>query len=374
MTRRKILADASMQAQRLHARLRTDFDRPIDVFRVVQEEGIWLASKPLGQGLYGFYLREGDATGIVVNAEHPEYLQRYTCAHELGHHILGHGSQLDEESDIMGNAKADGHEELAAQVFAGNFLMPLQAVNRAQRRLGIKRRGRLSPAEVYAISRELDVSFSATAWQLVNLGRLSARQARDMVRSGAAAAKRAMRGGPNPVGDNRAGLVIIDESGRDVPILCRPGDEVRVRLSENASTGYVWQIESPVGGGRQQVNLSWDGASGITPAVGAPESDDVQDGGSPLRLVDDAYGGSGQLEASHDSDARLAEAGEREFVFLADHPGREELILSHHRPWENGEGAVLTTRIRVGPRHELDGLAEAQVRRHVARVAKRGER
>jgi Zn-dependent peptidase ImmA (M78 family) len=286
-----------MHAQRVHARLHTDFDRPIDVFRVVQEEGIWLSSRPLGPGLYGFYLREGDATGIVVNAEHPEYLQRYTCAHELGHHLLGHSSRIDEESEITGNTTSDRHDEVAAQVFAGNFLMPLQAVNRAQRRLGIGRKQTLGPAEVYAISRELDVSFSAAAWQLVNLSRLTTRQASEMVRSGAAAAKQTMRGGPHPDGDNRAGLVIIGESGRDVPILCRPGDEVRVRLSENASTGHIWQIKSPQGHEQDQVNLTWDGDSGITPVPGTSESGNVQNVGSPMRLVDDRY-------RSHDQDSR----------------------------------------------------------------------
>jgi Zn-dependent peptidase ImmA (M78 family)/predicted secreted protein len=367
MTGSKALAEASMQAQLLHARLRTDFDRPIDVFWVVQQEGIWLASRPLGRGLYGFYLREGEATGIVVHAEHPEYLQRYTCAHELGHHLLGHSSRLDEEPDIIGNATSDRYDEIAAQVFAGNFLMPLQAVNRAQRRLGIRRNQTLGPAEVYAISRELDVSFTATAWQLVNLRRLTSRQASEVVRSGAAAAKRTIRGGPHPDGDNRAGLVIIGESGRDVPVLCRPGDEVRVRLPENASTGHVWQIQSPAASDQHQPNLTWDGDSDVTLLAGTSQSGDVQGVGSALRLVDDLYRAGRQ-----DRGAQLGHTGQRELVFLAVHPGRENLVLSHRRPWESGEVDVLTTRVYVGHHHELDGFADAQVRGHVTRVAQRG--
>ena len=64
---------------RTHARLKLPSDRPIDIFSIVQQLGIWLKTEPLGN-LYGFYLRHGQATGIVLNRRHPEDLQRYTCA------------------------------------------------------------------------------------------------------------------------------------------------------------------------------------------------------------------------------------------------------------------------------------------------------
>jgi Zn-dependent peptidase ImmA (M78 family) len=383
VNRKAALAEASMQAQRLHARLHTDYTRPVDIFRVVQEMGIWLSSRPLGAGLFGFYLREGEASGIVLNADHPEYLQRYTCAHELGHHVLGHRSHLDDRDDIIGDAPADRHDEHAAQMFAGNFLMPIQAVNRAQRRLGIPRNQAPTAAQVYALSRELDVSFSAAAWQLVNLGRLSSRRASEIVRAGAAEAKRSMRPGPHPQGDNRAGLVIIDQAARDLPVLVRPGDELRIRVPENASTGYVWQLGDPeedqFNGGEPE-GLSWDGGAGIDPAAGPkPDTEAAVGLDSPVVLVGDHYDevstGDSNTEGTEIPAALGTAGGKREFVFLADHPGRHEVLLSLRRPWE-GVGAVnvLSTRIRVGPRHALDGLAENQVRGHVARLAAGGAR
>lgn len=380
VTRKAALAEASMQAQRLHARLRTDYTRPVDVFGVVQEMGIWLASRPLGGGLYGFYLRQGDAAGIVLNASHPEYLQRYTCAHELGHHVLGHHSHLDEREDVIGDAPADRYDEHAAQMFAANFLMPLQAVNRVQRRLGVPRDHAPTAAQVYAMSRELDVSFSAMAWQLVNLQRLPTPQASEMVVAGAAATKRSMRPGPHPRGDNRADLVVIDEPGRDLPVLVRPGDELRIRVTENASTGYLWQVGTPEENQHyndQHAGLNWDGGIGIAaPTTGA---DEPRRQDPPVVLVGDNYSaptaraGEG---ATDDLPTALGTVdGKREFVFLADHPGRHELVLSLQRPWQ-GAGAreEVTTRVRVGPRHALDGIAEEQVRGHVARLAAGGSR
>lgn len=381
VNRKAALAEASMQAQRLHARLGTDYTRPVDIFGVVQELGIWLSSRPLGAGLFGFYLREGDAAGIVLSASHPEYLQRYTCAHELGHHVLGHRSHLDDRDDIIGDAPAERYDEHAAQMFAGNFLMPIQAVNRVQRRLGIPRDHALTAAEVYALSRELDVSFSAAAWQLVNLGRLSTRRAADIVRAGAAEAKRTMRPGPHPQGDNRAGLVVIDETGRDVEVLVRPGDELRIRVPENASTGYLWRLGTPEENQQDSdgaPGLSWDGEAGIAPATertaGAGEPSRR---GSPVVLLGDNYAdptSSASSAVRTDFSELIGTAGgEREFVFLADHPGRHEVVLSLRRPWEDvGAREVLTTRVLVGPRHALDGISEEQVRGHVARLAAGG--
>ena len=118
------IAEASMAAARLHARLHTDLSHPVDIFRIVQELGIWLNARPLGN-LFGFYLRQDDALGICLNAVHPETLQRYTCAHELGHHLLGHDSNLDDAADIDEVGSGRPVQERAAQVFAGNFMMPL---------------------------------------------------------------------------------------------------------------------------------------------------------------------------------------------------------------------------------------------------------
>lgn len=370
------VAAASTAAQRLHARLGTDYDKPVDIFRIVQDEGIWLASRPLSGALYGFYLRQGAAAGIVVNSDHPEPLQRYTCAHELGHHVLGHQSHLDEPDDVRGPA-GNRANEVAAQAFAGALLMPLQAVNRVMRRLGMTKSRRLDAADIYAISRELDVSFTAAAWQLAALGRIPTQDAARWARQGAAAVKNAMRPGPPPEGDNRAALYIIDPSNRDVPILCRPGDELRLRLPENASTGHVWRITSPSMPQSGRPILSWDGRDGVDRAlipsgrgVSASGSTDSSDG--LLRLAQDNYlpapipSGQDQRGGTASS---IGRSGIRELVFLVDRPGRAAVSGNLSRPWESRTIDNFTTPVRIGPTHVLDGFAHEQARAHAARVA-----
>lgn len=352
----RTVADAHTAAQRLHARLHTDYNRPVDIFAVVKQHNIWLASQPLSGGLFGFYLREGEATGIVVNADHPETLQRYTCAHEFGHHLLGHTSHLDERDDIQGPVVGLATTELAAQAFAGAFLMPLQAVNRVLRRLDLKN-SPLQAADVYGVSRELDVSYSAAAWQLATLGIISNAAASRWAATGAAAAKRSLRPGPPPQGDNRAALFVFDGAVDGVPVLCRAGDELRLRLPENASTGYVWRLTSPPGPPPRPSAPRWDGGQDLDLAAGSdpnPRSTAVDQ--TTLRLVQDRY-----LPADATRVAGLGAGGVREFVLVAHQPGRAIIDATLGRPFEPAPVQSITTPVRVAPSHRLDRLSRDQL-------------
>jgi Zn-dependent peptidase ImmA (M78 family)/predicted secreted protein len=367
----RTIAEAHTAAQRLHARLRTDYDRPVDVFGVVKEHQIWLASEPLSGGLFGFYLRDGDRTGIVVNADHPEPLQRYTCAHELGHHILGHRSHLDEEDDIQGPIIGHRSTELAAQAFAGAFLMPLQAVNRVLRRLRISKQQPLDATDVYAVSRELDVSFSAAAWQLATLDRIPNHAADRWVRDGAAAAKRKLRPGPAPEGDNRAALFVLDSAVDGVPVLCRAGDELRLRLPENASTGHVWRLTSPAGT-PPAISAApiWDGSRAVTPTAPPQPAGplDATAANEPLRLAHDHFTTPATADPGVEP-ATLGSSGVREFVFVAQQPGRTAIDAALARPWEPDQVGSFRTAVRVAPTHVLNGFSRDQMRAHAARVA-----
>ncbi len=376
-----------MAAARLHARLHTDLSGPVDVFRIVQELGIWLNSRPLGN-LFGFYLRQDDALGICLNAAHPETLQRYTCAHELGHHLLGHASNLDDAADIDGAGGATSAQELAAQVFAGNFLMPLGLVNRVLRRLDLYDHS-LTASDVYQVSRELDVSYTAAVWRLRALDRLDGPTAAAYAKAGAAAAKRVLRGGPPP-GSPRADLWVIEKAGDDLVGQCRVGDEILLRLVENRSTGYVWQIEDPAGiplPGASEA-LVWDGGQSLTAEamhagqLAVPTTEQV------LRVVGDRHlemeierapkfaSGPGEPATTSEelNQAWLREVlgtgGVREIVVIAENRGDGLLRVDLRPPWDADAPTMATVglAIRVVPPHELDGFAARQQLAHVARL------
>jgi len=352
-----------MEAARLHARLGTDFSRPVDIFRIVQELRLWLATEPLGN-LFGFYLRSGEAVGIVLNASHPEDLQRYTCAHELGHHILGHESHLDLDADVQRITMSSPLKELAAQVFAGAFLMPLGLVNRVIRSLGLQG-APLSASDVYQISRDTDVSFTAAVWRLRALDRLGATTAQAYAKAGSAAAKATLRGA-KAIGPARGDLYLVDNPSDRVKLGCRVGDEIRLRLPENRSTGHVWTLNiAPHPQPRE--TLEWDGSSSLTtapaPAVGGEPA-------SVLKVVhDDDTATSTNLDAITAGDA-TTEGHTRQVALVAQDEGEQHVTVELRRPWipNATSAAAAELAVTVRPEHLLHGYSPEQMSAHASRL------
>lgn len=362
---RQTLAEASMAAARAHARLKLPLDRPIDIFGVVQHLGIWLKTEPLGN-LFGFYLRHGQATGIVLNSRHPEDLQRYTCAHELGHHLLGHQSHLDGDGDV--NRLNGPLQEQAAQVFAGSFLMPLGLVNRLLRAHDLIGRP-LSAVDTYKLSRDMDVSYAACIWRLRVLDLLGPTTARAYVGAGAAAAKADLRGA-DPIDDARSDVYVIDEVADGLELKVRVGDEIWLRLPERRSSGYSWVVGQPPDPASR---LRWDGASLIAPTVRREHSAGTS---SVVRATVNRSRDLPRAEVETYStgwnDAAPLSVGTgslREIGLLATGTGAERLHLQLRRPWSTDTPAAeANLTVVVGPARTIDGFIPQQTAAHAARL------
>ncbi len=100
----------------------------------------------------GMYL--ADESMILVSAERPEGRKRFTCAHELGHHVLGHGTKIDE----IINSGSNKAIEQEADFFAAMLLMPLSVVKRAAHDIGINF-DFVSHEQIYVLSKYLGVSY-----------------------------------------------------------------------------------------------------------------------------------------------------------------------------------------------------------------------
>lgn len=89
--------------------------------------------RPLGEdGISGAYWTSHETPFVLVNGDQPVARQRFTLAHEFGHHRLGHGNQIDKE--IVGAGVSP--MEIEANAFAAAFLMPQAALAKALERLG----------------------------------------------------------------------------------------------------------------------------------------------------------------------------------------------------------------------------------------------
>ncbi len=302
----------SLAAQRARVRLGLREERRVEIFDVIEADGTWLMFQPLDR-LYGFYRRVGEVTGIAINAQHPPSLQRYTAAHELGHHVLGHGFSLDEVHNVDGargieesadfdNALAarssldvgDPTEEAAAQAFAATFLMPIQVFNRVLLDLHFDRdRPALGAEDVYRLSLEFGTSYEATVTQLAVLDKITWSHARGL-RLPPIRIKTALAG-QRPE-NSRADVWLIEETVGERRLQLRVADEVVVRLGEIPSSGYGWELD--------------------TDRLG------------PLKLLDKRF-----VAGDDDDPALYGAAARREIHLRATAPGDTMLRLALTRPW-----------------------------------------
>jgi len=315
--------EGSLAAQRTRRRLGLTEIRRVNIFKVIDDDKIWLMFQPLSE-LYGFYRRLNGNTGIVLNAGHPTGLQRYTAAHEYGHHILGHAFSLDEEPEIGGaSGVGDANntitrssspdtgnplQEAAAQAFAATFLMPVQMVNRALIDLGLDRdTPQLSPPIVYSLSLEFGTSYEAMLSQLAVLEKVSwAAAAR--LKIPPIRIKTILTGGRRPP-NSRADVWVVDYGHQNRSLQLNVGDEVIVRLTETPSSGYAWEVAQPEG--------------------------------SVLEAVHE------QLEAIGSDKTVLGSSAQRDLHFRAISPGAEDITARLARPWETRPAAVAKVHVAV---------------------------
>lgn len=170
----------SYEAQRLHAEKAAQLvlaatgsrGRPVDVFSVARALGIQVQSVPLDDELSGMaFIRDGNRV-IIVNSQHHPNRQRFTAAHELGHHTI-HAEHLQtnvhvDKKIFKRNARSRTGEdifEVEANTFAAELLIPKSEL----RTLGLIDVN--DEQRITELAREFRVSQSAMAIRIDNLYR-----------------------------------------------------------------------------------------------------------------------------------------------------------------------------------------------------------
>lgn len=106
---------------------------PVPVDEIAESRGLTVRFTPLDDELSGMIFVKDDMPIIVVNSLHHPNRQRFTLAHELGHHELhmsdiGTDVHVDKKYFVMardGNsAKGFDQKEIQANRFAAELLVP----------------------------------------------------------------------------------------------------------------------------------------------------------------------------------------------------------------------------------------------------------
>lgn len=148
--------------------------RPVPVNLIARARGIEVVFQPVKndeEDVSGFYFRDGDRRVIGVNSNHPLARQRFTIAHELGHHVLhdSEGLHLDQAFRLRDSRSSMAIDpgEIAANKFAAELLMPEDEVLDLVMKSPVDLN---SEVEIGTLARHFGVSAQAFMYRLANLG------------------------------------------------------------------------------------------------------------------------------------------------------------------------------------------------------------
>jgi hypothetical protein len=181
-------------------------DLALDLGIAVRLEG--LAS------LEGLYSPDGPL--IVLGSLRPRGRRAFTCAHELGHHIFGHGLSLDQLQDEPVPRDAN---EILADRFAAALLMPKLAVMHAFAARNWDAAS-CSAEQVFLIAGVLGVGYTTLVGYLEGTLRIVAPSHAAKLRKTTPKALRTRLLGTEPP----AGVVVVDTAWHGRPVDVSVGD------------------------------------------------------------------------------------------------------------------------------------------------------
>lgn len=240
---------AARAALRLRSRHGIGLDAAVDVYRLADLEGVEVRFLRIGS-LEGIYLSQ-DNPIILLASERPAGRVSFTCAHELGHHVLEHGTRLDLPTH---GGSTEGSVEWFADMFAAFLLMPKSAVERGMRRRSCRGR-HIAPLQVLMLAQWLSVSYGALLSQCSRTLGLIPKSA-----ASALSASRPRTIARTALGcDLDADVIFADRHWMDRPVDLRTGDLMAVPTQTTLEAPLL----SPMGSARD-----FDLYRAIRPGIG----------------------------------------------------------------------------------------------------------
>lgn len=165
--RQKLATQALQKAVRIRKRAGIPDVAPVNPVDTALhfECPIWYKDIPSLEGIYS-----SDPLAIILGSQRTAGRRSYTCAHEYGHHVFGHGTQVEQLNEYRANSE-DVEIEYVADMFAGFFLMNETAVKCTLNQRKWDSRC-MTPLQTFMLASYFGVSYSAIIHHLSRTMRL----------------------------------------------------------------------------------------------------------------------------------------------------------------------------------------------------------
>ncbi|MBT1158475.1 ImmA/IrrE family metallo-endopeptidase [Aminobacter anthyllidis] len=127
MNKRSLILEGAQAATDARDRVGADEIKPIDVYDAAEKLGIRVRFVDIS--MEGFY-KKGPPAMMLLSSLRPLPRRAFTCGHEAGHHVFGHGSTVDELKEDE-RKSSEKPEEILADAFSAFLLMPTLGIRHA---------------------------------------------------------------------------------------------------------------------------------------------------------------------------------------------------------------------------------------------------
>jgi len=326
MTRREAILSGALAATRLHKEFRTEEQiirtrGPIDVFGAILGQEAALLFRPL-EGLLGACLSR-PARGVIISTQRPLSIQRFTGAHELGHIVIQHQASLDGEEILERSQLLSSTQEIQANSFASDFLIPAWLPRIHGKAQGWDRDSLKNPAIVYQLALRIGASYEATCIALRRHSAIDADTLSALRTIQPRTIKQQLLPDYSPEHWFRD-VWVLTERDEGAVIEGQPDDLFLFRLNEKSGAGYLWDID----------HLKQFGFVVVR---------DTRD-------IDPHF---------HPDATSIGDFVERTITAQAETAATGELQLAQHRPWEKSMEPAEQLHLRFDLRGKEQGLPRA---------------
>lgn len=240
---RRALAQEAMAAS-IDVRQKTKLGQvnPVCPYEISAERGVKVQFLDIAS-MEGTYER-GRPPRIRLSALRPLGRKAFTCAHELGHHIFGHGSTVDELRQDEARSAPNSPDEILADAFAAFLLMPTLGLRNA-----FIRRGWVvasaTPFQMFTVACEFGVGYSTLLTHLAyGIRELSSAREKTLQRSSPQSMRAAVLGRIT-----QAPLLVVDEHSKAKTLDAEVGMHLLLPAGCEL-VGHVAVFEQDLAGGR----------------------------------------------------------------------------------------------------------------------------